>query len=196
IKDNLDYELISLTEDVKTAISTSLDTIKADAQRKWTEELERLLVLEKTTIDGAIQEIETLSKDDVYLKVLQAYKDNSQLSEYEAKIKIQTDKLFEITTLLSEITDLKKQAIDIREKITTAHKLFYEKITNLLDKLSDSQHGLAIKAKYKFEGEQYKSLLNAGLNLQGYANRDLAEYNYVDFDSFECHQLNLFDKLE
>src|SRR5690606_27870496 len=118
IKDNLDYELISLTEDVKTAISTSLDTIKADAQRKWTEELERLLVLEKTTIDGAIQEIETLSKDDVYLKVLQAYKDNSQLSEYEAKIKIQTDKLFEITTLLSEIANLKQQVLEIKIKIT------------------------------------------------------------------------------
>src|SRR5690606_15380950 len=47
IKDNLDYELISLTEDVKAAISTSLDTIKADAQRKWKEELERLLALRK-----------------------------------------------------------------------------------------------------------------------------------------------------
>src|SRR5690606_21557261 len=117
IKDNLDYELISLTEDVKAAISTSLDTIKADAQKQWTEELERLLALGKSTIDGVIQQNEKLSKDVVYLKVLQAYKDNSQLSEYEAKIKIQTDKLFEITTLLSEITDLKKQAIDIREKI-------------------------------------------------------------------------------
>lgn len=196
IKDNLDYELISLTEDVKAAISTSLDTIKADAQRKWKEELERLLALEKTTNDGVIQQIEKLSKDVVYLKVLQAYKDNSQLSEYEAKIKTQTDKLFEITTLLSEITNLKQQVSEVKTKITLAHKLFYQKITNLLGNLSDSQDGLAIIGKYKFEGDQYKSILNAGLNLQGSANRDLAEYSYVDFNSFESHQFNLFDKLE
>ncbi|ALU26594.1 TrlF family AAA-like ATPase [Myroides odoratimimus] len=196
IKDNLDYELISLTEDVKAVISTSLETIKADAQRKWTEELERLLALEKTTNEGVNQEIEKLSKDVVYLKVLQAYKDNSQLSEYEAKIKTQTDKLFEITTLLSEITNLKQQVSEIKTKITLAHKSFYDKITNLLGNLSDSQDGLAIIGKYKFEGEQYKSILNAGLNLQGFANRDLAEYSYVDFNSFESHQFNLFDKLE
>lgn len=196
IKDNLDYELISLTEDVKAAITTSLDTIKADAQRKWTEELERLLALEKTTNDGAIQEIEELSKDVVYLKVLQAYKENTQLSEYEAKIKTQTDKLFEINTLLSEIANLKQQVLEIKTKITLAHKSFYEKITNLLGNLSNSQDGLAIIGKYKFEGEHYKSILNAGLNLQGSANRDLAEYNYVDFNSFESHQFNLFDKLE
>lgn len=196
IKDNLDYELISLTEDVKAAITTSLDTIKADAQRKWTEELERLLALEKTTNDGAIQEIEELSKDVVYLKVLQAYKDNTQLSDYEAKIKNQTDKLFEINTLLSEIANLKQQVLEIKTKITLAHKSFYEKITNLLGDLSDSQDGLAIIGKYKFEADQYKSILNAGLNLQGSANRDLAEYSYVDFISFESHQLNLFDKLE
>lgn len=196
IKDNLDYELISLTEDVKAAISTSLDTIKADAQKQWTEELERLLALGKSTIDRAIQEIEKFSNDVVYLKVLQAYKDNSQLSEYEAKIKTQTDKLFEINTLLSEIANLKQQVLEIKIKITLAHKSFYDKITNLLGDLSDSQDGLAIIGKYKFEGDQYKSILNAGLNLQGSANRDLAEYNYVDFNSFESHQLNLFDKLE
>jgi len=196
IKDNLDYELISLTEDVKAAISTSLNTIKADAQKKWTEELERLLALGNATKDGAIQQIEEFSKDVVYLKVLQAYKENTQLSEYEAKIKTQTDKLFEINTLLSEIANLKQQVLEIKTKITLAHKSFYDKITNLLGNLSDSQDGLAIIGKYKFEGDQYKSILNAGLNLQGSANRDLAEYSYIDFNSFESHQLNLFDKLE
>lgn len=196
IKDNLDYELISLTEDVKAAISTSLNTIKADAQKKWTEELERLLALGNATMDGAIQQIEEFSKDVVYLKVLQAYKENTQLSEYEAKIKTQTDKLFEINTLLSEIANLKQQVLEIKTKITLAHKSFYDKITNLLGNLSDSQDGLAIIGKYKFEGDQYKSILNAGLNLQGSANRDLAEYSYIDFNSFESHQLNLFDKLE
>lgn len=196
IIDSFDYELVSLSETIKSQVSTSLHEIKTDTQTRWTDELDRLLALAKKSNDNALDEITNSKKDKVFLKVLKAYQENSHLSEYEAKIKIQTDKLFEITTLLSEITDLKKQAIDIREKITTAHKLFYEKITNLLDKLSDSQHGLAIKAKYKFEGEQYKSLLNAGLNLQGSTNRDLAEYSYVDFNSFESHQLKIFEKLE
>src|SRR5690606_9801671 len=34
------------------------------------------------------------------------------------------------------------------------------------------------------------------LNLQGFANRDLAEYQYDDFTGFERHQLDLFEKLE
>ncbi|PRD56036.1 TrlF family AAA-like ATPase [Sphingobacterium gobiense] len=196
LKENLDYELTSLSEKVKNQLSTSLSAIKADAQKKWIDELERLLAFGEESKKSSFQKISELEIDEVYLKVLQAYKHNSQLSEYEAKIKIQTDKLFEITTLLSEIASLKNQASETKKKIIVAHKSFYEKITDLLANLSDHQDGLAIKTKYKFEAEQYKSLLYSGLNLQGFANRDLAEYSYDDFDGFEKHQLNLFEKLE
>src|SRR5690606_5986095 len=112
IKDNLDYELTSLSGEVKSQLSTSLNVIKADAQKKWADELERLLALGRTSKDLAIQEISKLEKDVVYLKVLQAYNDNSQLSEYEAKIKIQADKLFEISNLLTEIDNLKSQVAE------------------------------------------------------------------------------------
>src|SRR5690606_20086117 len=196
IKDNLDYELTSLSGEVKSQLHTSLNVIKADAQKKWADEKERILALGRTSKDLAIQEISKLEQDDVYVKVLQAYNDNSQLSEYEAKIKIQADKLFEISNLLTEIDNLKSQVAETRSKIIEAHKSFYDKIEGLLPNLSDYQDGLAIKAKYKFEGEHYKGLLNAALNLQGFANRDLAEYQYDDFTGFERHQLDLFEKLE
>ncbi|WP_164121902.1 TrlF family AAA-like ATPase [Sphingobacterium sp. xlx-130] len=196
IKDNLDYELTSLSGEVKNQLSIYLNAIKADAQKKWIDELDRMLGLGQNAKMDSDQKIADFENDVVYLKVLQAYKDNSQLSEYEAKIKIQTDKLFEITNLLTEIDNLKTQVTETKGKIIEAHKSFYNNINDILSNLSDHQDGLAINAKYKFEGEQYRGLLNAGLNLQGYANRDLAEYQYDDFTGFERHQLNLFEKLE
>src|SRR5699024_9551728 len=41
IKDNLNYEMTSLSEKVKEKLSTSLNTIITEAQQKWTDELER-----------------------------------------------------------------------------------------------------------------------------------------------------------
>ncbi len=195
-KDSMAYELISLSEPKKISLSDALDAIKLEANRKWKDEINKLINSCKDEKRELIQKNTELEKDIVYLRVQQAYKDNAQLSEFEVKIKLQTDKLFEITSILGEIDNLKKQLSHTKEKIKTGHKTFYNKINEIIPKLSDAKDGLEIKAKWKFEGDTYRNILYAGLNLQGYVNQGLANYQYLNFENFETHQFDLFEKLE
>jgi len=196
IKDNIDYELVSVSELQKENITSIFETIKIETETKWKSALDKLIESTSNERKSLIQRIAVLEKDDTYIKVLQAYKENAQLSEYEEKIKIQTHKLFDITSLIGEIDNLKKQLAQTKDKIKAGHRAFYEKINDIVPKLSDSKDGLEIKAKWKFEKEQYRNILQAGLNLQGYVNQELANYEHKDFEDFETHQFGLFHKLE
>lgn len=195
-KDNMDYELTSLSESKKTSLSDVLNTIKQDADKKWKDEIDKLIALCDVEKGKLLNENIGLEKNSTYLKVQQAYKDNAQLSEYEEKIKMQTDKHFEIVSILGKIDTLKKQLDQAKDKIKIGHKFFYDEIIGILPKLSDSKDGLEIKAKWEFDTEKYRSILYAGLNLQGYANQGLANYQFEGFDSFESHQFDLFEKLQ
>jgi len=196
VKESIDYELVSVSQSKKENVSVIFDAIKAEVEKKWKDELEKVIETARKESGLLVQQIADLEKDITYLKVMQAYKDNIQLSEYEAKIKIQNDKLFEITSLIGAIDNLKKQLIQTREKIKAGHKAFYEKINIVIPQLSDAKDGLEIKAKWKFEHNQYRNILYAGLNLQGYSNQGIVNYEYTDFNDFERHQFEVFSKLE
>lgn len=194
-KDSIDYELISLSVSKKESVSNIFDILKTDTEKKWKEELEKIVQDATKEKDECIEEISKLKKDEVYLKVLKAYEENAQLSEYEQKIKIQNDKLFEINNLLVEIDSLKKQLEQTKDKVKAGHKAFFEKINEIIPELSDSKDGLEIKAKYKFENDKYQEILSAGLNLKGFENQKISNFEYTDFESFENNQFELFEKL-
>lgn len=196
VKESIDYELVSVSQSKKDDVLAVFDSIKAEAEKKWKNGLDYIIETSKKERELLIGKIAELEKDVTYVKVLQAYKENMQLSEYEYKIKIQTDKLFEINSLMEEIDYLKKQRTQIKEKIKTGHKAFYEKIIEVIPQLLDSKDGLEIKAKWKFERNQYRSILYTGLNLQGTTNQGIVNYEYTDFYDLERHQFDVFNKLE
>lgn len=196
IKESIDYELVSLSDLKKESISQVFEIIKKDSEKKWKDELTKISQVIKQERYNCTQKVSKLEKDQVYLKVLKAYQENAQLAEYEQKIKIQNDKLFEIENLLGEIKNLVKQKVQTKDKIKSAHKSFYEKINDIIPKLSDSKDGLEIKARYKFENEKYQEILSAGLNLKGFENQKLTGFQYTNFESFETNQFELFEKLE
>jgi predicted ATPase len=195
VKESIDYELVSVSQSKKEDVSAIFDAVKAQAEKKWKDELDKVIETARRESGLLVQKIADLEKDITYLKVMQAYKDNIQLSEYEDKIKTQTNKLFEITSLVGEINNLKKQLTQTREKIKAGHKAFYEKIIEVIPQLSDAKDGLEIKAKWKFERNQYRNILYAGLNLQGHANQGIVNYEYTDFNDFERHQFEVFGSL-
>ncbi len=195
-KENIDYEITSLSVSQKQNILDVFSSLKAETNRRWKEELEKLIAKAEQDKGALTEKFETLNNDTVYTKVSQAYKENVHLSEFEEKIKAQKSKLFEITTLLDEITSLKHQLGQLKDKIKVSHKNFFNKTTEVISQLSISKDGLQIRAKYKFENNRYCEVLSAGINLQGRDNQNLANYQYDSFDSFEKHQFILFQKLE
>lgn len=195
-KESIDYELVSLSESKKESISQIFNSIKVEAEKKWDEKLSNISETVIKERDKFNEEVSNLKKNRIYLKVLNAFEENAQLSEYEQKIKIQNDKLFEIKNLLSEIDSLKRQMNQTKDKIKDGHKSFYTKINEIIPGLYDSKDGLEIKGKHSFENHKYQEILSVGLSMKGFENQKISEFQFTDFESFEKNQFELFEKLE
>lgn len=195
LKDNLDFELVSLSQELRTQVNSILDGIRSEVMSKWDTAIRELIT--KCSSDQVLKEtrIKDLREDLSYRKVQDAYKSSTQLSELDVRIRQQSDKLGNIESIINEISSLRKQLDVTKDKIVSQHKIFYEKTCDIVEKLSDSKDGLEITASCEFMGDRYNDSLSKALNLQSYANQQLANYKYNDFDSFESYQIDLLDKL-
>lgn len=196
VKESIDYELISLSDHSKEKILELFDNIKAEAQQKWQEGLDKAREEANAESNELTSSIAALAQDPVYLKGLKAFKENAQLTDFETRIKNQEAKLFEIKSLLGEVESLKKELLQTKSKIKQYHKRIFEEVSDLLPNLSDFKDGLEIKANLVFKGREYTDLLNSGLNLQSWDNQQLANFKYENYSAFEEHQFVLFEKLE
>lgn len=195
IKDTISFEITALSQNIKEQVSEVFELIKKESIEKWNKELSVLHENLEQQIISLEKGRDTKLSDTLFLKVSNAYKENEQLAELENKVKLQKSKLFEITALINEEKDLQKQQGQIYKEIKNGHKKFYATINLLIPKLSDSQEGLDIKAKPKFDLRQYQDILFSAINQQSYSNQTIANFQYTDDENFETHIFNLMDKL-
>jgi len=194
-KENITYEVTSISETRKQAVEQTFLSLKADYESQWKIKLESIIDNAKRDEEILDREIETSSKEVNYLKVLTAFKESSQLTEFEFKIGIQKNKLFEINALLADLDGLNKQKQAIKQNIITSHKSYFVKINELLPELCDTRDGLEIKAKAKFHQKFYREILYSGLNQQGYENQAITNFEFINNDEYEIRFTDLFEKL-
>jgi predicted ATP-dependent endonuclease of OLD family len=194
-KESIAYDTTSISDDRKKEVENIFNILKKDAIEKWQRELEGLIQKIEKDLHKQQELLDSYVKGPIYLKVSKAYAGNVRFSEYEHKIRVQEDKLFEITTLINEIGSLKKQKDELKDNIIKGHQTFYTKIDTIIPELSDSKDGLEIKAKAKFNGENYRSILSSGINQKSYENQELVNFKYVDNQSYEDHVFGLLDSL-
>lgn len=194
-KETISYETTSISEERRSQIDTIFSELKQEVSKKWIEKLDELITKAKesdTTVQG---QLELATTNETYIKVSKAYSNDLQLTEYEQKIQIQKNKLFEITGLLEEVEILKKQRDALKDSIINAHKSFYQKTIDVVSQLSDTNDGLDIKAKPKFNEDQYRQILQSSINQQSYENQALSNFKYMDNEGYETHILGLFNEL-
>ena len=195
IKPNLIYEVTSISETNKRAIESTFDELRNDTLKIWRSKLDVIIL----TINDLQKEEDSkraiILNDPLFIKVSKAFAENVQLNEYTVRIKDQKQKLFEINSLIEEVADLKRQKLALIEKIKESHRLFYNKLNELLPNLSTINDGLEIVARAKFCQEQYSNILHSGLNLQGYTNQELVDFDYSTNEDYESHIFDLFEKL-
>jgi len=194
-KENISYELTSISDNRKKAVEALFVSLKTDFEQKWIAMLDTIIAEAKINEDVVNQEIRSSSEDITYEKVSTAFKESTQLTECEEKIKLQKDKLFNINKLLAEIEALKIQKNEIKKNIIDAHKQFFEQINKELPNLSDSKDGLEIKAKAKFKLSNYRDMLCSGLHQQSQINQNISNFQYLDNPSYDAHFTDLFEKL-
>lgn len=195
VKDSISYELTTISEDSRNAVIASFDRMKEDILSKWQSELTKIIENANRTSTAEQEEVGRLAKDPTYIKVSKAYMDNTQLAELEHKIEIQRKKLFEINGILDEIDSFLKQKNTLSTNIKKAHQLYHTKILEVIPLLSDTKDALDIKARAKFDTEQYQEILGSGINQKSYENQQLVNFKWKDNEEYERHIFYLFESL-
>jgi predicted ATPase len=191
LKENITYELTSISDEGKVLVEGVFNQIKSEVAQKWQTELEIIIQTIKQKEEANERLLNTASSNQTYIKVSKAYSDNVLLADYEQRIQMQKNKLHEINLLLEEVASLNRQYNVLKENIKSSHQSFFTKITEVIPQLSDTKDGLEIKAKPKFNNEQYRSILGSGINQKSYENQKLVDFNYSTNENYETHVFDL-----
>lgn len=196
-KETLSYELTSLSDSRKLTVESLFVGLKSEFELKWGTELEAIQSIAKNDLTKIDTEIKQSIENEVFIKVSKSFNESTQLMEFEGKIKIQKEKLFEINNLLSEIEKLKKQKDELKENIKKAHNLYKTKISEILPQLSDEVDDLKIVAVEKNNLQNYKDILSSGLDQRSSENQIyLTGVNsLLKSITYENEILEIFEKL-
>lgn len=195
IKENISYDLTSISDERRVIVDNAYAETKFEFYKLWQNKLDSIISNIQIQQQEQKKLIETLSVDVTFQKVANAYSNNVQLNEYNEKIALQKNKLFEINAISEELSSLKTQRDAIRQSIRDNHSLFFKLSNELIPLLSDNESGLAIKALVKFDQSRYRQLLHSCLNLQGYTNQSLANFEYQTESLYQTHVSEFFDRL-
>ena len=171
LKENISYELTSMSDSRKLIIESLFERIKTEVEQKWKTELESLKLSAQKEIEELDTEIKKSIENRVFIKVSKAFNESSQLMEFESRIKIQKEKLFEIVNLFGEINELKKQKEVLKESVKIAHQSYKTKINETLPQLSDAVDELKIIAVEKITIQNYREILSSGLDQRSAENQ-------------------------
>ncbi|HEU4470428.1 MAG TPA: hypothetical protein VFR58_05045, partial [Flavisolibacter sp.] len=195
VRDSVDFELTNISQLRKSKISSKYRELKAEFESKWKAFLEEEIIELKKQAESIPSQEDALKKDSFYNKVVTAYQDSTHLRELEERIAHQKTKLFELTTMLAEIVELERQFELSKTALLGAHKLYYQRTFELLPSLSEATDGLEIKAKAKFDLKRYRDILSSALNLQGYTNQSLVQFEFKDNAGYDVHLSSVFLKV-
>lgn len=155
-KDNVKYEINSITSDNRLLVESLFNEIKKESIERWLDGLNELIQNLNSKVTDFKDMEKTLSNDPVFVKLVIAYAENEQLKQLDDRIKIEKNKLFDSMILYAELLNLTLLFDDLKKKIISTHNLFYEKIQEVIPKLSISNEGLDINAKIKFNTQKYR----------------------------------------
>jgi predicted ATPase len=192
-KEIISFEVAALSDSNKKAVEEIFLGIKSSFEQKWAKDLDTVLELNNKEITDIDKEIKEAGENATYQKVLKAFSDSSQLSEFEQKIKVQKDKLFEITSLLEETEKLKSEKKDLIKNVKTAHHQYYELVNGIVSELTEEADGLKIKAVGKPNKESYNEVLLSALDQRSGENQVYLAENRAK--PIEDETYELFDKL-
>ena len=158
-------ELAKSNENYNSQIS-KIQSLKEKFQLEWNSELDIISEKNISIIKTNSQVIAEIEKNPNYIKGIETFKNNKQYKEVEEKLKIQRDKLADITLIEKEIEEFVLQIDSFKTSIKQAHRNFYTKIEEIKQSLKISEGKLEILAIPKLKTFEFKELLNWSINQQ------------------------------
>ena len=193
--DSLEFDFVNLIEPTKTAVTDIYKDLKKQFQTSWVTKIDALIL-------GLQQQAEQLKSlniqintNPIFINGIAVFNNNQQYKEIEEKIKIQTDKLFEITNLKTQEKAITAQYFQIKESIKVDFREYYNKIVSIKEKLSLKSDKLEIKAKATLDLKLYREILNSSINQQSYQGQEIVNKQISTYEDFFTAVFELFDLL-
>lgn len=193
--DSLEFDFVNLIEPTKRAVSDIYKDLKTQFQKTWTTKISDLVL----SLQQQSQQLNSLNaqivENPIYTKGVSVFNSNQQYKEIEEKLKIQTDKLFEIGNLKTQEKALIEQYAQIKEAIKIDFREYYNKIVSIKEKLSLKSDKLEIKAKATLSISRYKEILNSSINQQSYQGQEIVNKQITTYEDFFTAVFELFELL-
>lgn len=195
VNNEIDFELVSLTDINKSKIKEAFQQVKDKFQKEWNYEIDIISELNTKNIEINKTEILKIEVNPIYLKGIETFKSDKQYIEVEEKLKIQKNKLADIKLINKEISELLLQVENFKSAIKLSHRDYFNKINDIKDNLNVSRDKLQIKATPRFNEERYNQLLNWSINQQSYQGQNIVNEKYISIEEYFKSSHILFDKL-
>jgi len=195
INKEIEFDLVSISEENRKIIKRKFDELKTKFQREWEEEIDKIQSNNTAVKETNEKTIDDINKNPIYIKGLEAFQNNTQYREIESKLKIQKDKLADILVIKKEVDKLKEQIESFKTSIKDSHREFLNKIEAFKEDLSVSRDKLEIKASAKLNKRAYKDLLYNSINQQSHHGQTIVGVDLDTFENYFSSVNQLFEKL-
>ena len=195
INKEIEFELVSISEDNRKIVKQKFDELKIKFQREWEAEIDKIQSANSAVTIVNEKTIDDINKNPIYVKGLEAFQNNTQYREVESKLKIQKDKLADILVIKKEVDKLKEQIESFKTSIKDSHREFLNKIEAFKEDLSVSRDKLEIKASAKLNKRSYKDLLYNSINQQSQQGQTIVGVDLDTIENYFSSVNQLFEKL-
>lgn len=195
VNKEIEFELVSISEENRTIIKKKFNELKDKFQTEWEAEINKIQSDNKATKAKNDETIIQINKNVIYIKGLEAFQNNAQYRDVESKLKTQKDKLADILVIKKEVDKLKEQIESFKNSIKDSHREFLSKIESFKQDLSISREKLEIMATAKLNEGRYKDLLYNSINQQSHQGQNIVGVNLDNVESYFTSVNNLFENL-
>jgi len=196
INKDIDFDIVSLSDSNRFEVKTSFEKLKNKFQDEWNSELDKISEKNVTTLKANSQKLLEIEKNASYIKGIETFKNNKHYKETEQKLKVQRDKLADITLIKKEIEEFLLQINSFKTSIIQAHRNFYNKIEEIKEKLNISEGKLEILAFPKLKSFEFRELLNWSVNQQSDQGKKIVNTSFdINVEQYFKLTTEIFEKL-
>jgi predicted ATPase len=193
--DNLEFDFVNLIDPTKTAVSDIYKDLKIQFQTAWSTKIDGLVIELQQQILQLNLFNSQIIENPIYAKGVSVFNNNEQYKEIEEKLKIQTNKLFEIGTFKTQEKALTEQYNHIKDTVKNDFREYYNRIVSIKEKLSLKSDKLEIKAKPTLSLNKYREILQSSINQQSHKGQEIVNKPIKSYEDFFSAVFELFELL-
>lgn len=164
----------------------------SDRWRKKISEVLHTIEVEKAHISDRINQIEN---DSLFLEVQKFYSECQAFTDIEAKRKIEQSKLDAIIDREKAIDQFEEKIESKKKEIFKLHNDYYNKCSQISEKLGFAQDDVKITCVCKFNNQEYSKMLSNRFNQRSFEIQDIVSYKYENNEKYLQQSQKIFEKI-